>query len=109
MKKPPIHSRAVQIAHGAGVTVRQDRFGAKLRSDLLQTRGDFIERLVPADTLKASLAFSAAAAPRIEQPLRRILALQIFGDFAAQKTARNRMFGVATQSRSATIVIYVQQ
>src|SRR5579859_638784 len=50
-----------------------------------------------------AFAFGAHAPKRIEQPFGRIFAFQIAGDFAAQKSARYRMLGIAAKPGALAI------
>ena len=69
-----------------------------------QAVGDGIERFVPGDAFEAAFALGADAPLRIEQAIGVILALEIPGDFAAEKSARDRMRRVATQLRAASVI-----
>jgi hypothetical protein len=75
-----------------------------LVADLFQSRGDRIERLVPGNALKRFVFAAARERPfrdsglsleRMEKPVRRVDAVQVFGNFAAQKSLGNRLRGIA--------------
>ncbi len=52
MEEAAIHGAVSQDADGAGVGIGQDRFGSVLVADLLEARGDDVERFVPGDALE---------------------------------------------------------
>ncbi len=73
-----------------------------------ETIGDFGKRFVPSDARELALAFRASAAQRMQQTVWMIFALEIFGDFAAKKTARNGMIGVAGDLGGVAGRIYIK-
>src|SRR5690349_3334242 len=82
-KKTAVHAGALQEAHRAAIAVRQNSFGSGFGGDGLEAPGDFIERIIPGDAREAALTFDAYAPQRVEEPLGRIFAFQVAGDFAA--------------------------
>ena len=70
MEEAAVHAGAVEQAHGAGVAVGQNRFGAELLRDGGQAARDGVERFVPGDAREAAFAFGAGAPLRIEQAVR---------------------------------------
>ena len=57
MKEAPIHSAAVEQAHGAGVAIGQNGFGPVFGRNRFQPGGDSIQRFIPGDPLKFACAF----------------------------------------------------
>src|SRR5437879_4735203 len=108
VEEAPIHAGAIQQTHCARVAVRQDGFGAILGRDSAQTAGDGVESFVPGNALKFSFAFSTNSFLRIEQTVRGVLALQVAGDLAAEKSLGDRMIWVSTQP-GAFSVIYIDE
>ena len=104
VEEAAVHAAAVEQAHGAGVAVGQDGFGAELVRDRAQAFGDGVERFVPGDALEASRALGAHAALRIEQPLRVIFALEILRHFAAEEAARYGVVRIAAQTGGMVVL-----
>src|SRR5258707_4584331 len=109
MEETMIHACAVEQAHGALVTVRQDRLGPEFPRSCLQARGDGIQRFTPGDPCEAALAFRAHTLLRIQQAVRMVLPFEILRDLAAQESARYGMIGIAAQSRGFTVFYLHQQ
>src|SRR5262245_55706623 len=99
MEESPVHPRAVEQSHRAGIAVGKNRLTPAFASDRAEPLRDRIERFIPTDPLESAFAFHAYALLWIEQPLRRVLPLQILRDLSAQEPARYGMIGVAAQSR----------
>ena len=53
--------------------------------------------------------FRADAFLRIEQAVRRVLTIEIAGDFAAEKSARHGVIGIPTQAAALTVFDVDQQ
>src|SRR6266487_92835 len=53
MEKSPVHGAEAELAKRSAVRIRQDRFTAKFAGDALESRGDFVECLVPGDSLES--------------------------------------------------------
>ena len=123
MEKPPIHRASVQHSQRAAIGVRQDRLTAEFRDDRLKASGDLIESFVPGDAFegwrrrcwygagvlaggilpRGRRFFRPYPPHRIQHSLRRINAVQVFGNLGAQKTTRNRMRGIALNLRRPPI------
>ena len=99
MKEAPIHARAIEQSHGPRVAIGQDRLGTVFLRDMLEARGNFIQRLIPTDALEASFALCAGTPLGVQQALRRILAFQVARHFAAKKPASDGMRRVTLQFR----------
>src|SRR5258708_593696 len=61
MEEAAVHAGALQETHGAAVAIRQDGFGTGRGGDGFETRGDFIERLIPGDAREAALQIGRAS------------------------------------------------
>src|SRR5262245_35523795 len=104
MEEPAIHARAVQISHGAGVAVGQNRFGTESSGDGGEAFGDGVEGLLPTASLEAPFTLCPPPAHGIEQPLRRVDPLEITRHFATKKAARYGMIGVAADPHGAAVL-----
>ena len=93
VEEAAVHAGAVQQAHGAGVAVGQHRLRSELIGDRHEFSGDRVQRFVPGDAGEPAVAFCADALLRIEQTVRRILAVQVSGHFAAEKAASDGVIG----------------
>ena len=51
-----VHHAAIEHARVAAIGIGQDRFRSKLGADLLQSRDNLVECLVPGDSLKCVVA-----------------------------------------------------
>src|SRR5690606_461820 len=102
VKEAPVQALALDQAHGAGVTVGQDR--ARVGGgDLAILRGDGVERLVPRDALEAALALAPDALHRVQQALVGIDALEVVRDLGAQRAVgEGHVGGAADLYRAAT-------
>ena len=106
VEEAAIHGAVAELADGAGVGVGQDRFGAVLAGDDGEAGRDGVEGFVPGDALEG-FGFAAvgergfgnagAAAHRVEQAVRRVNAVEVFRDFAAEEAARDGVIGVAAK------------
>ena len=100
MEEPPVEAAVLQLAHRAGVAVRQDRLRAVgRRGDRLEPRRDGANRLVPADALELPLALAADALQRVEQPVRVVDAVEVVATFWQRKP---RVKGWSWSPRSST-------
>ena len=118
VEEAAVHGAVAEHAHGAGIGVRQDGFGAVLLCDGGEPLCDGVERLVPGDALKAfglattrQRAFRDArsAAHGVKQAIGRIDAIEILGDFAAEKSAGDRMIRVAGDFLRAAVGVHAHQ
>ena|SRR5438105_12564209 len=111
MEETAVHRSAIESAERTSVRIRQDGFGAIFGSDAAQAMRNFVERLVPRDAFKSRLirwgdgmagrprpAFPQGsrslrlyASHRIQDPIRRVHAVQILGDFGTKESAGNGM------------------
>ena len=114
VKKTPVHRPITKLADGAGIAVRQDRLGPKLVGDRLQLTSNLVERFFPGDALKrgslgtlreGSFSHSGATAHGIQQPIRRVDAVQVLRHLAAQETACHRMRGVTLDLDRALLAV----
>ena len=108
VKEAAIHGAIAEHADGPGVGVGQDGLRTVLLGNDSQPFRDQVQGLVPADAFEdVSLAAvghspfrrSSSAAHGIEQPRGRIDTIQILGDLAAEKAARDRMLRVTLHPR----------
>src|SRR5579863_6440031 len=101
MKKSPVHRSTVQSPERASERVRQDSFASEFSGDLFEASSDFSKRLVPANALPRLCAAAALArglrpfrsqSPHgIQNPVRRINAVQVLGHFGTEESTCNRM------------------
>ena len=66
VEEAAVHAGAVEQAHGAGVAVREDRFGAELLA-IAASRPAMCRELRPRKCVRSGLAFGADASHGIEQ------------------------------------------
>src|ERR1035438_7933465 len=112
VKESAVHRSAVERAERASVGVGEDGFGAVLGDDLAEAGGDFVEGFIPTDALerhagegaRATRTFWRYAFHRIEHTIGRVDAVQILGDFSAEKSARDRMLGITLNPGGASIL-----
>ena len=108
MEEAAVHRPKTELPDRPRVRIRQDALRAELFCDQLQLLGNDAQRLIPRDALeRVRLAALHAAVTRrplrraglaahgIEQAVRRVDALQILRDLAAEKSTRDRMRRVA--------------
>ena len=106
VEEAAIHGTVAELADGAGVGIRQDRFGAVLAGDGGEAGRDGVEGFVPGNALER-LGFTAvwqrgfghagAAAHRVEQAVRRVNTVEVLRHFAAEEAARDGVIGVAAE------------
>lgn len=101
MEESPIHSRAVQHAHGASVRVGKDRFGPILSGDRLEPGCNRVDGFGPGNASKRATAFRAGSCEWIEESIGIVFAIEILGDLAAKKSLSDGMVGIALQSSCA--------
>src|SRR5215471_11423895 len=108
MEEATVHRPITKYADGSRVRIRQDRFRAMLVADFLQSRGDDVESLVPADAFKGfrffalrqpTLLNSSAAAHGVQEPVGRVNAIKVLRYFAAKKSLSDRMVRVTLHAR----------
>jgi hypothetical protein len=107
MKEAPVHSIAVDLAQRTAIRKRKDGFRAELRRRSLQFGGNFIQRFVPGDTLESprtGTALGRNPSHGMQQAIRRVHAIQVFGYFAAEKSASDRMIRVPRHASSPSIL-----
>src|ERR1044071_8858195 len=98
MEETPVEAAALQLAHRAGVAVRQNRLRTVGRlGEGAQLRGDQVDCFRPGDSAELASALGTSAKQGILQSLRMIDALQIARDFLAEKSIGERMITVASQ------------
>src|SRR6266481_4350454 len=123
VEKTAIHGSTVERAERTSVRVGQDRFGAIFGNDLAQATRNFVEGLIPRDAFKSRLirwgdGMAGRGRPsfpqgsrslrlypshRIQDPIRRVHAVQIFGDFGTKESAGNGMLRIALNFGGAAI------
>src|SRR5579863_2683178 len=87
---------AHDVAHGAGVIVRPDGFGAVRLLGAEELLGDDIEGVIPRDLRKLARAFGASTAQRMQKPVRVMDALRVARDLFADHARRVEIvFGAA--------------
>ena len=86
MEKPRCHAFGLHQAHGAGITVRNNRLRVA-PGNVLQACGNIGERCLPADRLELAGSLGAAAFEWLQHTLRMVGSLGIAGDFGAQHAA----------------------
>ena len=69
--------------HGAGVVIGPDRLGAEFTLGLIETRGDFVERLIPGNPRELARTLWSGAAHRMQQPVGMMNALGVARDLGA--------------------------
>ena len=85
-----------------GVRIRQDGLGSVGRAaNVVQPRGDLVERLVPADLLEPPGPFRAESSHGVEQPVAMIGALDVPVHLRAEKSSREGMVGIAGDAHGA--------
>jgi len=129
MEKSAIHGSAVQRSQRSPIGIRQDRLAAKLIANAAKSRSNFVQRLIPADSLpdrrglyrlcgdsRPRLSMRSEAPPfsrrtlgpnpshGIQNASRRVHAIQILGHFRTQKSPRHRMLRIALNFRSPPIL-----
>ena len=118
MKEAPVHGAVAQQAHVARVAVGQDRLRAVALRCLVEARGDAIERLVPGHALErlhlaaarlGPLGRTGLALQRNQHAIRRVHAVEILGHFAAQKSLRDRVRGIALHLDGAALCVHGHQ
>jgi diketogulonate reductase-like aldo/keto reductase len=110
MKEAPVHGAILQEAHGAGVAVRKDRFGAiGRRRDRAESGGNDGKRIVPCDALEAAFALPADPAHRVQHALVGVGAIEVAGDLGAQHPTGTGMIGRATNGDGAAVFYGGQQ
>src|SRR5262249_32976635 len=105
MEEAAVETRAMQLAHGAGVAVGQDALRAI--GGVGDRRGlgcNSFDRLSPGNAAKLALAFRADANHWILQSLRMIDALEVAGHLLAKVAIRERMVRVAPQLHRPAIL-----
>lgn len=104
MKEPAVHRPESKHPDGACVAVWQDGLRPIVLADLLEPGCYGTQRFVPGDPLKGFIFLTALqrtlgnagfSAKRIEDALRRVDAVEILRDFAAKKSLRDRLRGIA--------------
>ena len=107
MEEAAVHRSAVQHGDVAAIGIRQNRFRTELRAGLLQPPDHLVVGVVPRDALEDACAVDSLrreAAHGIKHAIGRVNTIQIFRNFAAEKSARDGMFGVALNfCRSAVL------
>ena len=97
---------------------RENRLGAVPIADLAEPRGDCVERFVPAHALKGFVLAPALewrlrhpgfAPHRVQDAVRRVDAVEILCDFAAQKAPRDRLRWVALDLDRAAFLVHRHQ
>ncbi len=84
----PVDAVALHQPHGAGIVVRPDGLAAMALHRAGEGLGDLVQRLVPAKRLESALAFGAAPAERLAQPVRMVEPLGVAGDLGADHAGR---------------------
>ena len=95
---------ALNGPEGAGVVIREDRFGAVTIDRLLQRCCGEADGLVPVDLLKLPLALLADATHRDRQAIRCIDRIEVAVDLATQSATRVRMILASAHAHGATIL-----
>ena len=75
-------------SHGSSIVIRPDRFGAEFALRLIETVGDFVQRVVPGDAGELARSFRAGPELRIGHAFRMMNALGITGDLGADHAGR---------------------
>jgi hypothetical protein len=109
MEEAAIHASVVELPHGAGVAVRQDRFGAEFVRGGLETRGDFIEGFVPGNAGETAFAFCADAAEGVQKAIGRVFVFEVAGYFGAEEASGDGMGGVASEAAAVTLFIDIDE
>lgn len=107
MKEPTVHGGAVKDSKIAAIGIGENGFGAELAADGLKARGDGIESSIPRDALEGGFggcAFRCDAAQRIEDAIGGVNTVKVFGNFCAEKAARDGVRRIALNLRSPSIV-----
>ncbi len=98
LEETPIEALALELAHRAGIAVRQNRLGAVRRvGNGAETAGNQLDRLIPADAAEFAMPLGSAADHRILQPARMVNSFQVARHFLAEESIRERMVRVAAQ------------
>ncbi len=111
VKEAPVHGAVAEHADGSRVAVRQNGFGAIAIADLLEPRGDRVQRFIPADALECFVLAAALQRPfarRVcasgeENPVGRVDAVKILGHFAAEKALSHRLRWIAFDFHGASL------
>ena len=75
-------------SHGAGVVIGPDRLSAEFTLGLIETRGDFVERLIPGNPRELARTLWSGAPQRMEQPVGVMNALGVTRDLRADDARR---------------------
>ena len=98
VKETSIQAVPLELAHGAGVAVREDRLGPIGRpQDLAKLRTDRPDCLVPGNAFKNAAPLRPDPAHWIGQALRMIDAIEIARHLRAEKAACERVFRIAAE------------
>ena len=65
--------------------------------------------MVPGDSFELAGAFATGATQRVEQALRRVFAVEIFGYFAAEEAAGDGVRRIAAEFGAVALVIDVDE
>ena len=104
VEEAPIHRRALEQAHRAGVGVRQDRLRPVARlGDRVQPVGDLAQRVVPRDRLEAAASLGADPPQRRAQSVVMVRALDVSIHLGAEEAARERVVGIAGDPHRAPV------
>src|SRR5208337_742852 len=118
VEEAPVHGTAVERGNRAPVRIGQDGFKPVFSDNPTEAMCNFVKRLIPGDPLKrarwrdgrprpslpqGSRSLRSHPSHRIQHSLRRVHAVQIFGNFGAKKSARNRVLGIALNSGSPAV------
>ncbi len=118
MKETAVHGTVAQHADSARIAVRQNGLRPVTAGCFFEPGRDCVQRLVPTHALER-LAFRAPhqrpfgngwlSTERVENPIRRVDAIKIFGYLAAQKTLRHRLGRIALDFDRASLLVYLHQ
>jgi len=106
MKETPVHPATLDYAKRASVRERKNGFGTERGRDRVKFSGNLIESNVPGNPLESTwpgAALGRNSSHGKKQPVRGVHTIQVLGDFAAEKSTRDRMFGIAFNARGASI------
>src|SRR5262249_36260332 len=108
MKESPVHGSTAKGRQRTAIGVRQNGLRPKFASDALKTISNLRKCLVPRDALKIAGILVARTlrcntTHRVENPIRRIYAVDVLRHLRAQKSARHGMSGVSLNLRGSPV------
>ncbi len=109
VEEAAVHSTAVDHPHGTGVAVRKDCFRPVFLADVTKALRNCAQSLIPGGLNEFAVAFRADSLQRVHEAIRVVVALQVLGNFAAEKAASDGMLGIAAEVRPVALAVYIDE